>query len=245
MAYLDIPLQLVRASKLKAASVVLTMLAGLLWLPAFAAPYHVLLESNDNLGAGQEIFLVSYDSYADLISNTQASSAFSQLNVNASYSVGGFTYDGSAYHVLLESNNNLGAGQEIFLVSYDSYADLISNTQASSAFSQLNVNASYSVGGFTYDGSAYHVLLESNDNLGAGQEIFLVSYSSYADLISNTQASSGFSQLNVNASYGVGGLTAEWLSNEPPPPGRLPEPGTLLLLGFGIAGLAATRRRRR
>ncbi len=122
---------------------------GLTGSNAVAAPFVVLLESNANMDAGQEIFLVTYNSYADLLSNNQASSTFSQLNINASYSVGGLTYDGSQFHVLLESNANMDAGQEVFLVSYNSYADLLSNNQASSAFSQLNINASYSAGGLT------------------------------------------------------------------------------------------------
>jgi hypothetical protein len=180
---------------------------GLTGSNAVAAPFVVLLESNANMDAGQEIFLVTYNSYADLLSNNQASSTFSQLNINASYSVGGLTYDGSQFHVLLESNTNMDAGQEVFLVTYNSYADLLSNNQASSAFSQLNINASYSAGGLTYDGSQFHVLLESNANMDAGQEVFLVSYNSYADLLSNNQASSAFSQLNINASYSAGGLT--------------------------------------
>ena len=122
---------------------------GLTGSNAIAAPFVVLLESNANMGAGQEVFLVTYNSYADLISNNQASSTFSQLNINASYSVGGMAYDGSQFHVLLESNANMGAGQEVFLITYNSYADLISNNQASSTFSQLNINASYSAGGLT------------------------------------------------------------------------------------------------
>jgi PEP-CTERM motif len=180
---------------------------GLTGSNAVAAPFIVLLESDANTGAGQEVFLVTYNSYADLISNNQASSAFSQLNISASYSAGGLAYDGSQFHVLLESDANTGAGQEVFLVTYNSYADLISNNQASSAFSQLNISASYSVGGFTYDGSQFHVLLESDANTGAGQEVFLVTYNSYADLISDNQASSAFSQLNISASYSAGGLT--------------------------------------
>ncbi|MDR4652720.1 MAG: PEP-CTERM sorting domain-containing protein [Nitrosomonas sp.] len=215
---------------------------GLTGSNAIAAPFVVLLESDANMDAGQEIFLVTYNSYADLISNNQASSTFSQLNINASYSVGGMAYDGSQFHVLLESNANMDAGQEVFLVTYNSYADLLSNNQASSAFSQLNINASYSAGGLTYDGSQFHVLLESNANMDAGQEVFLVSYNSYADLISNNQASSAFSQLNINAFYSAGGLTA--LNTGSNGNGNVvSEPATMMLVFIGLGFLSVFVRR--
>jgi len=180
---------------------------GLTGTLAVAAPFIVLLETDADTITNQEIFIVSYDSYADLISNNQASGVFSQLNINPLYSVGGMTYDGSQFHVLLETDADTITNQEIFIVSYNSYADLISNNQASGVFSQLNINPLYSVGGMTYDGSQFHVLLETDADTITNQEIFIVSYDSYADLISNNQASGVFSQLNINPLYSVGGMT--------------------------------------
>ncbi|MEE9149291.1 MAG: hypothetical protein V3U27_18060, partial [Candidatus Tectomicrobia bacterium] len=51
------------------------------------------------------------------------------------FSVGGFAYDRNQYHLILESDADQPGGSEVFLVSYDSLADFLSNTQAASGFS--------------------------------------------------------------------------------------------------------------
>ncbi|MHC4954748.1 MAG: hypothetical protein ACYTGZ_12755, partial [Planctomycetota bacterium] len=157
--------------------------------------YHVVLESDPDQGAGSEVFLVSYDSLADFMSGTFASRGFSQLDIAGSFSMGGFAYDGRQYHVVLESDIDEGAGSEVFLVSYDSLADFMSGTFASRGFSQLDIASFFSMSGFAYDGSQYHVVLESDPDQGAGSEVFRVSYDSLADFMSDDFASRGFSQL--------------------------------------------------
>ena len=156
-------------------------------------------------GAGSEIFLASFGSFADVLSGNFASASFSQLNIGAGYSVGGLTYDGQ-YRLLLESDANAAAGSEIFLATFGSFADVLSGNFASASFSQLNIGAGYSVGGLTYDGQ-YRLLLESDANAAAGSEIFLASFGSFADVLSGNFASASFSQLNIGAGYSVGGLT--------------------------------------
>jgi hypothetical protein len=66
----------------------------------------VLLETNADTVTNQEIFVVSFDSYADLIGNNQASGVFSQLNINPLYSVGAMT----ALHTGSGGNGSGGGG---------------------------------------------------------------------------------------------------------------------------------------
>jgi hypothetical protein len=64
----------------------------LLQSTAGAAPYTVLLESNEDRSDGTEVFLTSFDTFDDLINSPPSGGvgAFSGLNVNPAYSVGGF-----------------------------------------------------------------------------------------------------------------------------------------------------------
>jgi hypothetical protein len=75
-----------------------------------SAGFVALLESDADEPFGQEIFLVSYNSLTDLQNDNQASASFSQLDVNPVFSAGGLAYDGSQYHLLLESDADEPSG---------------------------------------------------------------------------------------------------------------------------------------
>lgn len=170
--------------------------------------YSVLLESNADR-TSNEIFIANYASYGDLVTNTlSGTSAYSALNVSTSFSVGGFTFDGKGYSVMLESNADR-TNNEIYLAHYDSFDNLMTNTlSAQSGYSSLNVSADFSVGGFTFNGEGYSVLLESNADR-VNNEIYVIDYASWADLISNVLGpASDYSDLNVSANFGVGGFAA-------------------------------------
>ena len=92
------------------------------------------------------------------------------------------------------------------------------------------------------EAASYVTLLESNADLGAGSEIFMVTYNSFADLLSDTQSSASFSQLNVNPSYSVGGLAAIY-DTSGGGNGSVPEPPTaiLALIALSLFGMATRR----
>jgi len=168
--------------------------------------FHLMLETNTDADGGAEIFIVSYNSFADLLADNQASASFATINPAPAFSVGGFTFDGTQFHVMLETNNDADGGAEIFLISYNSFADLLANNQASASFAILNPAPAFSVGGFAFDGTQFHVMLETNNDADGGAEIFLVSYNSIADLLADNQASASFSALDIILAFGVGGL---------------------------------------
>ncbi len=80
-----------------------------------------------------------------------------------------YTAHGSQYRLLLERNADAAGGSEVFLATFGSFADLLNSTVASAAFSQVNINPDFRVGGLTYDGQ-YRLLLERNaDAAGAAR----------------------------------------------------------------------------
>lgn len=202
--------------------------------------YQLLLESDVDSGPGSELFVATFDSYQNLIDGTVSSSSFSQLNINSNFSAGGLAFDGSTYQLLLESDADSGAGSEVFMASFDSLLSLLDGTVSSSSFSQLNLNSSFSAGGLAFDGSSYQLLLESDADRSAGNEIFLASFDSFQDLLDGTIASSSFSQLNINANFSTGGIVA----HAPESPVEVPEPGSLGLLILGLGALMLRSRNR-
>ncbi len=202
--------------------------------------YNLLLERNLNSGAGTELFLQSYATMSDLLNNTNGTGSFSAIDIAGSFSLGGAFYDGS-YNLLLERNINSGAGTELFLQSYATISDLLTNTNGTGSFSAIDLAGSFSLGGAYFDG-AYNLLLERNLNSGAGTELFLQSYATISDLLNNTNGTGSFSAIDIAGSFSVGGAFFTPDPDRPPDVVPLPASG-ILLLGALALGIGFGRRK--
>ena len=85
----------------------------------------------------------------------------------------------------------------------------------------------------------FQMLLESDTDAGAGNEIWVSTFDTYDDLI-NGNWSGTYTGNNIAAGWSVGGLA--WESETYT---SVPEPPTWALFGLGFAGLSLARRRRR
>jgi len=208
--------------------------------------YRLLLESNADKSGGAELFVASYNSWADVLNNTASSTQFLDQDIGADYSVHGFTYDGDAYRLLLESNADKSGGAELFIASYSSYADFLGNTASATQFLDQDIGGDYSVAGLGFDNGAYRLLLESNADKSGGAELFIASYNSYADFLGNTASATQFLDQDIGGDYSVHGFEFE---TDPAGPGNggggVPEPATWMMMLAGFAGIGAVRRRLR
>src|SRR5262245_16561431 len=96
----------------------------------------LLLESEADRNAGNEIYQLNYATRADMFGNTIGSQGFSQLDVNPLFTSRDYANDGN-YNLLLESDADRNAGNEVYLVQYASQADLVANVIASQFFLPL------------------------------------------------------------------------------------------------------------
>ena len=146
-------------------------------------------------------------------------------------------------NVLYERDSDGQAGSELAVVTYPDLASLIGNTTSFTQFTQIDVSAAFSVGGITYDGSAYRVLYERDSDGQAGNELAVVSYPDLASLIGNTNTITQFTQIDVSAAFSVGGFYTEFLQDHSSQP--VSEPATLSLFAFGLVAMGLTSRWRR
>ena len=171
------------------------------------SPFRLVLESNADAAAGLEVFVNSYPTFADVLADTNATGSFSDVNISPSFTTTGFTFDGEAYHLVLESNADAAAGLEVFVNSYPTFADMLADTNATGSFSDVNISPSFTTTGFTFDGEAYHLVLESNADAAAGLEVFVNSYPTFADMLADTNATGSFSDVNISPSFTTTGFT--------------------------------------
>ncbi len=193
--------------------------------------YQLLYQSDPQFG--NETFLLSYDSLTDFANANLASNVTTANNFATGGYVAGFTYDGSQYQLLYQSDPQFG--NETFLLSYDSLADFANANLASNVITANNFATGGYVAGFTYDGSQYQLLYQSDPQFG--NETFLLSYDSLADF-ANANLASNVTTAN---NFATGGYVAGF--NASIPASAVPGPPTLVMLLLGLAGVCISKRR--
>ncbi|MEZ6070501.1 MAG: PEP-CTERM sorting domain-containing protein [Pirellulales bacterium] len=164
-------------------------------------------EQNTGTGtAGDESYIFNYDTYADLLANNWSSYSATQIDWVSSYSTVGLAYDG-VYRLMGEQDTATHtAGNESVIYTYNTYADLLANNWSSSSVTQIDWNGTYSTVGLDYDG-AYRLMGEQDTGTGtAGNESYIYTYNTFADLLANNWSSNSPTQINWNSSYSTGGL---------------------------------------
>ena len=217
-------------------------IGGLTW---DGSAYRLMLQTRVDANAPDEVFIASYASEAALLANSPFVTNYSQIGISPSYRVAGLTHDGTAYRLMLQTRADDNAPDEIFIASYSSFANLLSNSPFTSNYTQIGISPSYEVKDFTWDGSAYRLLLQTRTDANAPDEIFIASYGSFANLLTNSPFTSDYTRIGISPSYEVVGFASVTTTIVDPPPPEVPEPASwaLLVIGFGSTGIMLRRRR--
>jgi hypothetical protein len=174
-----------------------------------ALQYHLLIETNADAAGGAEVYFVTYESLDDFYTHTPAWEGYTAHNIALGWTTHGFASDGTRYYMVLESDADGTGGDEVYVMTYTSLANVISGTEESQAYSEININGVWSIADLAADGEKLYLVLETDADAGSGAEIYVITYSSFADLMSNTQESAAFSSLNVNADFSLNGFAAD------------------------------------
>jgi hypothetical protein len=172
--------------------------------------YQLLLQSRVDTAAPNEVYLASFASLDDVITETIGSpTGFTDIDVTPDYQIAGMTWDGAAYRVLLQSRADTAAPAEVFLASFATLDDLFSETLGSpTEFTQIGVTPDFQIAGLTWDGTAYRVVLQSRVDAAAPNEVYVASFATLDDLMSETVGTpSGFTEINVTPDYRISDLT--------------------------------------
>ena len=231
-----------------AAAAVAPSLAMATAAKADSVTYRMMLQTRADTAAPNEVFVASYADYASLQAGTLGpGSGFTNIGISQNFNIAGLTHDGSAYRMMLQTRADTAAPNEVFIASYADYASLQAGTLGpGSGFTNIGISQNFRIAGLAYDGSAYRVMLQTRADTAAPNEVFIASYSSFANLQAATLGpGSGFTNIGISQSFIIGGLAAEIVRDSPPPPPAVPEPQSwaLMILGFGSTGLAMRRRR--
>jgi hypothetical protein len=152
-------------------------------------------------GGPGNVSLLGYSSLANMLSNTNPTTQPLSIAVGPGFGVTGFAADGSGYRMIVESST----GSILYLLSYSSLADMSNNTNPIIQLLTIPVGPTFNVSGFNITNSGgYDIMVDS----GPGN-VSLLSYSSLANMLTNTSPTTQPLSIAVGPGFGVTGFAAD------------------------------------
>ena len=137
----------------RSAIAVLLLLTGIVSadIAVAAGTYQTMLSAREDQTEARDAFVVSYDGFDDLLNSPAgAPGSFSGVNVSSGYVASGLAYDGQ-YRLMLSGRSDEGAGRDVFVITYDSFDDLLNSPAgAPGSFSGINVSSDYVASGLAF-----------------------------------------------------------------------------------------------
>ena len=141
-----------------------------------------------------------------------------------------------AVHLIFERDIDIAGQTDLFLISYASQADFVSNTAPAQTALPQAIAGNFSLGGLTVDAlGGWHLIFERDIDIVGQTDLFLISYASQADFVSNTAPAQTALPQAIAGNFSLGGFHIDVVSA--PPPNGVPAPGTAPLLVLGVVML--------
>lgn len=173
---------------------------------AFDGGWYRLLRQDINAIQDNPLNHCTYESLADVISDTFIVCATPDYEVERGFNVVGFAADGQQYHLLLERISDAPGGDEVFVYTYDSILDFLTHNSSGGGYSDLNIGPGFSVRGFASDGEQYHLIIESDIDAPFGQEVTRATFDSFVNFLDGLPSGVGWTDHGLGPPWSIGGF---------------------------------------
>ncbi|WP_291299096.1 PEP-CTERM sorting domain-containing protein [Elioraea sp.] len=181
--------------------------------------------------------IVTYATRADMLGDTNRTGLHAPNSFGFARNIIGSGSDGLAYWNVFNVEGEAAIPANI--VTYATLADMLGDTNRTGLHAPNNFGFARNIVGSGSDGETYWNVFNVEEEAAIPANI--VTYATLADMLGDTNRTGLHAPNNFGFARNIVGSGADIL---PRPPVSVAEPGTLALLGVGLAALGFARRRR-